>query len=41
MSCEDCRISFDNLKNVANKNFNISINSSPFGLDWDEQFSKV
>jgi hypothetical protein len=41
MSSEDYRVIFDNLKNIANKNFNISINSSLFTSDWDELFGKV
>jgi hypothetical protein len=40
-SFEESRTTFDNLKNIANKNFNLAINSSPFSVDWDEQFGKV
>jgi hypothetical protein len=38
---EDCKTTFDNLKLVANNNFNTITNIPLFGIGWEEQFAKV
>jgi hypothetical protein len=40
-SNEECRMTFDKLKDLATNSFNTVINLPLFGVNWEEYFAKV